>query len=149
MQLAACGVAWIIVTVAAQEPTAHVRASTDAQELTRLETVWNDAHVRGDADALDRLWADDLVVTVPGMPVMGKPETIGIWRSGRMRFQRYETSDLRIHVYADAAVVTGRVQRARETNGQDVRDDWRFTKVYVRRGGRWQVVAWHASEVAR
>jgi enterochelin esterase family protein len=34
-------------------------------ELTRLETVWNDAHLRGDAEALAGLCADDLVVTVP------------------------------------------------------------------------------------
>jgi len=62
-----------------------------------------------------------------------------------MRFQRYETSDLRVEVCGDAALVTGRVQRTRSMNGQDIEDDWRFTKMYVRRAGRWRVVAWHAS----
>jgi hypothetical protein len=27
-------------------------------------------------------------------------------------------------------------------------DDWRFTKVYLRRAGRWQVVSFHASNTA-
>ncbi|OFW53751.1 MAG: hypothetical protein A2146_06665 [Actinobacteria bacterium RBG_16_67_10] len=111
--------------------------------------MWNEAHMRGDAEALNRLWADDLLVTVPNMPPMSKAETIGIWRSGRMRFGRYETSDIRIRVYNDAAVVSGRVRRTRSINGRDVDDDWRFTKMYIRRGGTWQVVAWHASTAAQ
>jgi hypothetical protein len=35
-------------------------------------------------------------------------------------------------VYGDAAVVTGRLQRNSKLNGQQVSDDWRFTKVYTR-----------------
>jgi hypothetical protein len=82
------------------------------------------------------------------MPVMTKPEAIGFLRSGRMKFQRYETSDIRIRVYGDAAVVTGRLLRTRSINGRDIDDNWRFTKVYARPAGRWQVVAWHASAAA-
>ncbi len=148
MYLAHCIVAWVIATALVQEPTGKSQDSADTVELSRLENVWNEAHVRGDADALDSLWADDLVVTVPKMKAMTKSDAIGIWRSGRMKFQRCETSDIRIHVYNDAAVVTGRVHRKRNVNGRDVDDNWRFTKVYVRRAGRWQVVAWHASEPA-
>jgi hypothetical protein len=79
--------------------------------------------MRSDGEAIDRLWADDLVVTVTNMPVMTKPEAIGVLRSGRMRFQHYQTSDIRIRVYGDAAVVTGRLQRTRSINGRDVEDD--------------------------
>jgi hypothetical protein len=98
-------------------------------------------------DALDRLWADDLTVAVPNMPVMTKENAIGIARSARLKFKRYQTSDIRIRLYGEAAVVTGQVERTRELNGLDVDDKWRFTKVYIRRAGRWQVVAWHASTI--
>lgn len=121
---------------------------SDTDTLRKLETVWNDAHVHGDADALERLWGDDLEVAVPKMSVMTKAQALAFARSGRMKFQKYETSDLRIRVFGDAAVVTGRLQRARTLNGQSVEDNWRFTKVYVRRSGNWQVVAFHASEAA-
>ena len=119
------------------------------RELERLETVWNSAHVRGDADALEALWADDLEVAVPRMPVMTKTEAVSFARSGHMKFLRYQTSELRVRVYEDAAVVTGRLQRTRTRNGQEVSDDWRFTKVYIRRAGKWGVVAFHASEAAQ
>lgn len=114
-------------------------------ELTRLETVWNEAHLRGDAEALAGLCADDLVVTVQAMPVMTKEEAVGFLKSGQMRFDRYQTSDIKVRVYDIAAIVTGRLQRTRTVNGRAVDDDWQFTKTYVRRQGKWLVAAFHAS----
>lgn len=131
----------------AQAPGKRAKESRDITELRKLEKVWNDAQLSGDADALDRLWGDDLVVTVPDMPVMDKNESLNFVRSGKMKFQTYKTSDLRIRVYRDAAVVTGQLERTRSANRGEFEDDWRFTKIYVRRAGRWQVVAWHGSHV--
>lgn len=124
-------------------------ADANVRELQHLETVWNEAHEHGDTNALDALWADDLEVAVPKMAVMTKPEVLGFARSGRMKFLRYATSDIRIRVYGDAAVVTGRLQRTRVLGGKEVSDDWRFTKTYIRQAERWRVVAFHASETAQ
>ena len=123
--------------------------SADIAELSKLEQVWNDAYVHGNVEPLERLLSDDLTVTMTDMTVLTKAQSIGLLRSGHLKFPRYETSDIRIRVYGDAAVVTGRLQRTRTVNGKNVDDDWRFTKVYVRRSGKWQVVAWHASTSAR
>ena len=88
-------------------------------------------------------------VAVPKMPVMSKADALKFARSGRMKFLRYQTSDVRVRVYGDAAVVTGRLQRTRSMNGQEISDDWRFTKTYLRQAGHWRVVAFHASEAAQ
>ncbi len=130
-----------------QGPTPTIEAS-DIHELERLETVWNVAHEQGDADALDGLWADDLEVAVPHMPLMTKAGALSFARSGRMKFLSYQTSEIRVRVYDNAAVVSGRLQRARSMNGREISDDWRFTKVYVREAHKWRVVSFHASEVA-
>jgi hypothetical protein len=123
--------------------------SDDVAELSRLESVWNDAYTHGKVEPLDQLLADDLIVTMTDMATLNKAQSIGLLRSGHLKFPRYETSDIRVRVYNDAAVVTGRLQRTRTVDGNNVDDDWRFTKVYVRRAGKWQVVAWHASTKAR
>lgn len=120
--------------------------SSNINEFLHLEQIWNEAHQKGNSAALDSLWAEELVVSVPRMPMMRKEESLAFARSGRMRFLHYRTSELQVHRFTDVAVVTGRVERAREFSGRRLDDDWRFTKVYVRRDGRWQVVAWHASE---
>jgi uncharacterized protein (TIGR02246 family) len=124
---------------------ADATADPAVAELTRLETVWNDAHVRGDADALAALWADDLTVTVPGMPPLSKADALAVTRTGRVTFDRYQTSELSIRVFNGSAIVTGRLQRSRTIDGKTAEDDWRFTKTYVRAQGRWRVAAFHAS----
>src|SRR5690349_5240321 len=115
---------FLMTIVSAQAADTHDAAAV--AEITRLEEIWNTGHEHGDAQALEKLWADDFVVTVPGMRMMTKDDVIGVWRNGLIGFQRYETSDVRIRVYENAAIVTGRLLRSRSTNGRMVDDDWRF-----------------------
>ena len=145
--LKSCLAILILAISVAETAWGKTSEAADIEELKRLEKIWNDAHLRGDIEAMDRLWASDLVVTAPDLPIMNKDESLGVWRGGRMKFDIYKTSDLRIKVYGDAAVVTGQLERIRDSKSKEFQDDWRFTKVYVRRGGRWQVVAWHGSHV--
>jgi hypothetical protein len=83
----------------------------DTRELTHLEDVWNQAQVAGDAEALDHLLVDDLEVAVPHMAVTTRAEALGFARSGRMKFLCYETSDLHIRLYGDAAVISDHLLR--------------------------------------
>jgi ketosteroid isomerase-like protein len=127
--------------------TAEMPENSEAtEELLRLEKVWNDAHLKGDAETLAWLWSDDLQVIVPKMPVMTKSDALAFARSGRMKFEKYATSNVRVRFFGDAAVVTGEMKRSRTLNGQSVDDDWQFTKVYLRKGRGWQVVIFHASD---
>ena len=119
---------------------------TGTEEFIQLEKIWNDAHLKGDVDALERLWSDDLQVIVPNMPVMSKSEVLAFVRSGRMKFDQYATSHLSVRLFGDAVVVTGQMKRSRTLNRQSVEDNWRFAKVYLRKNGGWRVVLFQASE---
>ena len=139
-------IAVLLCAAVQAQVSAGAMSDQDLAQFTQLESQWNDAHLKGDAEALDRLWADELRVVVPKMTPLSKADALSFFRSGRMKFSRYETSELSAHVYGDTAVVSGRVRRSRERAGQMVEDDWRFTKVYVRKAGAWRVVAFQASE---
>ena len=128
---------------------AQAQPTSDTQALTQLEATWNNAHLKGDTATLDSLWADDMEVVVPKMQPLTKAQSLAFAKSGRMHFQRYETSDIQVRVYGDAAVITGRLQRTRSINGNQVDDDWRFVKVYVRQAGNWRVVLFQASDSAQ
>ena len=138
----------LFLLAATASATPQPSTESDTRELERLERVWNEAHEQGDADALEPLWADDMEIDVPRMPVMTRGDALKFAHSGRMKFLHYATSALRIRIYGDTAVVTGRMQRTRTLNSQQVSDDWRFTKVYVREKQGWRVVSFHASEAA-
>ena len=128
-----------------QAPGATPEQNDVRKALERLETEWNVAHVRGDVTAVDRIFSDDVVVIVPGMRVMTKADAVGMLTSGRMKFDQYDTSETTFRILDDTAIVTGRLKRTRVINGATTDDDWRFTKVYVRRADRWQVISFHAS----
>jgi len=138
-------VAWVISGAEAIQAV----NSPEAQEILRLEDVWNQAHLRGDVPALDALCATDLTVIVPGMKPMSKADILGFWKSGRAKITQYETTDVRVVVRGDTAVATGRLARTRDFNGTVMNDRWQFTKTYANEGGRWVLVAYHASEAPK
>jgi uncharacterized protein (TIGR02246 family) len=130
----------LAVSLYSQAPPADDRAA-----LMSLETTWNEAHVRGDADTLAMVWDEDLQVAVPGMQPLNKAAALAVMRSSNMKFEKYESSGIDVKLYGDAAVVTGKIDRTRKFNEKLAADDWRFTKVYIRKAGQWRVVAFHAS----
>lgn len=135
-----------LIALLLTSPQAAVsKEAFDLKELYRLEAVWNVAHVKGDADTLDGLWANDLSVTIAAMPAMKKADALAMVRSNTMPFTRYDTSELNVKPFTDSALVTGRLHRERTMNGRNVTDEWRFTKVYVMSQGQWRVIHWHAS----
>jgi len=67
-----CAAACVLASILIHTSIGKSDDSADMKELTRLEKVWNDAYVRADADALEQLCADDLVVTMTDMVVLNK-----------------------------------------------------------------------------
>jgi hypothetical protein len=134
-----------IVTTAWAQSNRPLDVAAVRSQLLRLEKTWNDAHEGSEEEILQRLWADELVMTLPGMKPMGKAEALQYTLGARARVQTYVTSDLNVNVWQDAAIVTGRVQRTRRVREVGMHDDWYFTKVYIRVGDDWNVVAWHGS----
>jgi ketosteroid isomerase-like protein len=117
-----------------------------AAQLGALEAAWNKAHLDSDAVILERLWADDLVILVPGMAPMGKAQGLAMHKKGGATFSRFETTDVHPRVTGDLAVVTGRLQRTRNIGGRVASDDWQFRKVYRRDASGWRVISYHAWE---
>jgi uncharacterized protein (TIGR02246 family) len=142
------GLILVLVTAlaaAAPTPAAPAEASIAQERIAQLETAWNGAHLHGDVEALDRLWAPDITVIVPGMRPFKKADLLAMWRSMKVVFTDYSTSDVAIRVYGTTAIVTGRVHRSRDFGGRAATDDWLFTKAYALTDGQWRVVAYHAS----
>ena len=131
-----------------QAPGGDASQNDVHRTLEHLEAEWNAAHMRGDAAALDRLLSDDVVIMVPGMRVITKTDTVAMFTSGRMKFDKYDTSETTFRIFDNTAIVTGRLKRTRAIGGATVDDDWRFTKVYFRRADRWQVISFHASNTS-
>jgi hypothetical protein len=77
-----------------------------------------------------------------------KPDAPSFEHFGRMKLLCYQTPEIRVRLYDNAAIVSGRLRRTRSMNGRKISDDWRFTKVYVHEANEWRVISFHASDTS-
>ena len=111
------------------------------QEIRRLEREWFESYVRGDRAAFDRIVADDAVMTYGNGKVGNKSEAIAEIKAPADASYSLTSDDVKVRVYGDTAIVTGRVTEKGTFNGRSLNSQSRYTDVWVRRNGRWQVVA--------
>jgi uncharacterized protein (TIGR02246 family) len=134
---------------AATEPPAE--AAGAAAAVRKLEREWLDAYEKHDADAMDRIVADDFTITFPDGRVQTKPQLMAEIRLPRKPDQpapKFSTEGVTARVYGETVVLTGTVITDLRRGGEAVRHRARYTDTYVRRDGRWQVVASHLSNAA-
>jgi uncharacterized protein (TIGR02246 family) len=136
----------IALSVILSSSLALARASKSSQDgadekaISRLVHEWLDALVKNDLNALDRIIADDYVITNSDGSVLGKQQDMEPLKAG-LKFESAAVEDLKVRVYGDAAVVTGVTTFKGSFNGRAFAARERFTDVWVRRNGRWQAVA--------
>src|SRR5262245_4125732 len=115
---------------------------TPADEIRAIELERNRAILSGDVATLERLTSDDYTFITQRGELRTKREILEGFKSGSFRYGGREVSDLVIHVYGDStAVVTGRAVQQGSENSKDYSGENRFTRVYVKQGGRWVSVA--------
>ena len=145
----------LALIVAASLPVLSQRAGKtkavveDERAVRAVIAELADAGRRRDAAAIERLYAPDFFHTNADGSVMTREQVLASYRApATARFESNEQAEDRVELYGDAAVVGGRVTLKGRTNDQPFVRKWRVTYVLVRRGGRWQIVASHASIIA-
>ena len=115
------------------------------QVIRKLDNERIQAQIHADVAALERIYADDFIGVGPSGTVRTKPQVISDFTSGDLRFQSITTDDVRVRVYGNAAVETGRSTMNGQDKGNAVPHDTRFTRVWIKQHGRWRLVANHYS----
>lgn len=140
----------VILMLASVAPRSWAQALGPAeQELIALENDWSQAAVKRDGAALQRFYADDYIFTDQNGVVSNKTREILNITTGIFQLTSYKFEDVKVRVYGDVAVVTGRntIRGTWEDVKRDISGPYRFTDVFVRRNGRWQCVASQSSPV--
>jgi ketosteroid isomerase-like protein len=121
--------------------TSSSTASNVEQAVTQLENERVPALLRGDTAFIERVYADDYVVTGANGVVRTRAQVIADMKSGAQTFESMKNDGLKVRAYGDTAIVTGRTTQKGQYKGQASLSPTQFTRVYVRRDGRWQLVA--------
>ena len=136
----------VVPMVLAQKQSARGSYETTVEGvIKKLDKERIQAQIQADAMVLDRIYAADFIGVGPSGRVRSKPQVISDFTSGDLKFQSITTDDVRVRVYGDAAVETGRSTMDGQDKGKAVPHDTRFTRVWVKQQGRWRLVANHYS----
>jgi len=116
-----------------------------AELLSGIEERMAAAWVAGDRSLHERVLADDWSVIDATGRVLNKAEMLEEAFSGDHEIISGQIDEISVRTFGDLAVVTGRTRVTGRFRGQDVKVALRFTDVFARRGGDWQVVASQAT----
>ena len=88
-------------------------------------------------------------VGAPAGAVWNKEQFLAGLKSGEGKVLSFTLDDMKVRVYGDAAVVTGRMTAKQTFRGQDTSGQYQCTDVLIKKAGRWHCVATHLSAIAR
>lgn len=149
--LLVCGPASGPAVLGAQRPAEPVTARDAAAdaEIRTLSAAEVQAFLGRDADTMERLWADDFVVTNPLNRFVTKRQVLEMVRSGVLVITAFDRQIEYLKVYGDTVILAGRetVTWGGKMPNAGRTESLRITVVWMRRDGSWRQVARHANVV--
>src|SRR5438034_11392954 len=120
------------------------------KEIIRLEEQLTQTEMRVDVEALDRIYADDIMVTAPIGICVDKPAVMTEIRqaAAKATVEKYDKDDLKVRAYSETAAVTSyRITAKAKFEETVINARLCITNVWLKRDGRWQIVARHAANL--
>lgn len=115
------------------------------QQVLDLERQAREATLKRDPEFSERTLSDDYVAITPLGQVINKSDTVSARRSGQLRYESIDISEMVVRLYGNTAVVTARAEVRGRDLGEEFNGPYRYTRVWVKRNGRWQTVSYQAT----
>ena len=131
--------------IAVHRPALDSGDPSAIREIVEMERQAREASIHRDADFSQRTLAEDYVAITPLGQVTTKQDTVSARKSGQLRYDTIDVSDMVVRVYGDMAVVTARADVKGHQLGEDFSGPYRYTRVWVRRTGHWLAVSYQAT----
>jgi ketosteroid isomerase-like protein len=140
---------FLVVSFEGAPLTAQAGENEDVKALLQLENDMARAWVQRDTQTFERILADDYTLAGTADALIGKTEYIAGLHNPEFETDSAIVDELKIRVYGDAAVVTGRAAyKGRSKKRGNYLHRFRFTDTFIRHDGTWKCVATHASALA-
>jgi len=129
----------------------HAASASDADVvalLTRQADAWDKAIVRKDADAVAANMAADFRQIRSNGSVADRAQFLEGILSPALTIDPYTIEGFDVRVYGDTALLSGTTRMTGREDGQAFATHYRYIDIYVRRGGKWQIVSVQITRIA-
>ena len=143
----------MLLVLALAVPTlmlAQQNSKAEKEVRAVLEEI-KQANLKGGDEAAaagDKLFADDYVRITADGAVHNKADMLNGFRTGKTKIETLELSDIKIRIYGHTAVVTGNTNSKGVLVGANIPQRTRFTRILVKRDGKWESVLYQNTRIA-
>ncbi|HKE49121.1 MAG TPA: nuclear transport factor 2 family protein [Rhodanobacteraceae bacterium] len=113
--------------------------AADERYIVESEHAWAESVATGDTSTIERILADDFIGVDPKGKMYDKAEMVRDTREAPKYFASNHVNAVKVRFYGDTAVAQGDESWVKRADGARGRFVW--TDTWVRRNGRWQIVA--------
>ena len=119
------------------------------QSIKAMTEQDRQAGLKGDVATLDKLLADDFITIRVNGATFTKAEVLENFKSGKLKYEAIEISDMKVRVYGDTALVNATANVKGHFGATDLSGQYRSVRVWVKRKGQWQSVSFQSTRVAQ
>lgn len=123
-------------------------ASAEEATILKLEQQWEDALIKSDTAALDKLYDERIIYTHSSGKVDTKSTYINNIKSGGSKYVSMKRDDIKVAVYNKAAIVSCHWDVHILSQGNKVDLNARYLHVYVQQKDGWKMAAHQSTRVA-
>jgi ketosteroid isomerase-like protein len=113
------------------------------EHFTALEDAFNAAMVSNDVERIAACISDDWALITPEVGPVGRDRILSVIADGTLSHDMMVKDIVRIKLYGDVAVVTGRGRNTGHFAGAPISADEWITDIYRKTGERWLCVLTH------
>jgi ketosteroid isomerase-like protein len=106
-------------------------------EVMKVEEERNQALQKNDVEALNRIYADDVVYSNATGALLTKAQHLADLKARTLNFKSFRHDDVQVQVHGETGIVTGISTSAVDFQGTVSSSPRRFLNIYVKQGGRW------------
>ncbi len=139
----------VVPFVCAQKsPIHHKRKHLEREQIVALEHDWQQAMLSNDVPAMDNLLSDDYLGISANGEVFTKAQQLDHMRDRQFVITGLETSDRKIKLVGNIAIVTSLAQVEGTIDNQTLHGLYRYTRVYQRLpGGIWKITNFEGTPI--
>ena len=117
--------------------------------LMQIEEELVVALVKGNMAAVEPYLASTFVFTAPDGTTQDRAQWLADWKTGTVKLESSVIDDMKVQVFGTTAVVNYRSVDKGTYKGNDISGPYRWTDVFVKRNGRWQIVSSQGTSIGK
>jgi ketosteroid isomerase-like protein len=119
------------------------QVSPETAKVLELEKKWTDAYKERNIKIMTSMLSEDFVITVEDGRSFGKIGYMSHTADSSTQVEAAEESDVKVRMHGNVAVVYGAYHEAGTSKGKKYEYRDRFTDVWMKTDGQWQLIASH------